>query len=163
MVKTMQAGFLTVVWASQLCALSGCAVPGENISKKGLVTVERVSSPKVDIPWADVYRTDKNLMVRGMVCRRASSSQPLQVHVDVTVLARDDRVLQRAVSRDIWVASRSPSNGSGSNRFEVHLPIAPSEGNTVRVVCHAGSRDVHCQADNPQNEDGRPEETARNP
>jgi hypothetical protein len=143
MMKKMYVGFLTLAWGIQLSALSGCAVASENISKKGLVTVERVASQKVAIPWANVYRTDQSLIVHGVVRRRSYSNQPLQVHVDATVLSSDGEVLQEAVSRDVWVPRRSPGKGSGSHAFEIRLPVARAEGGTVRLVCHAGPRDIH--------------------
>ena len=39
-----------------LQSLSGCALSGENIFRKGMVTVQRVPSARVEIPWADAYR-----------------------------------------------------------------------------------------------------------
>jgi len=141
--KTVRMNLLTVVWGVQLSALSGCAVPGENISKKGVVTVQRVPSAKVDILWADVYQIEDSLIVRGVVRRRNYSSQSLKVHVDVAVLSGDGNVLREAVGPDVWVPRRLAGKGFNYDQFEVRLPVAPPEGGTVKLVCHAGSRDVH--------------------
>jgi hypothetical protein len=143
MMKTVRMSLLTLVWGMQLSAQSGCAVPGENISKKGVVTVQRVPSTKVDILWADVYKIEESLVVRGVVRRRNYSSQPLQVHVDVAVLSADSKILTEAIGRDVWVPRRLAGKGFNYDQFEVRLPVAPPEGGTVKLVCHAGSRDVH--------------------
>jgi hypothetical protein len=127
--------------------VSGCAVSGENISKKGLVTVERVSSQKVDILWADVYRTDESLIIRGVVRRREYSNQPLLVHVDATVLSGDGEILGEAMGRDVWVPRGRVGKGFNYDDFEIRLPMAPPEGGTVKLICHAGPRDIHFAGD----------------
>ncbi len=147
MMKRVYVGLWTLAWGIQLSALSGCAVPGENISKKGLVTVERVPSQKVDILRADVYRTDEGLTVRGVVRRRAYSSQPLLVHVDAIVVSGDGEILQEATGRDVWVPRRLAGKGFNYNDFEIRLPLVPPEGGTVKLVCHAGSHEVHVAMD----------------
>ena len=141
--KTVRMSLLTVVWGTQVAGLSGCAVPGENISKKGVLTVQRVPSTKVDILWADVYKIEDSLVVRGVVRRRNYSSQPLQVHVDVAVLSAAGKTLEEAIGRDVWVPRRLPGKGFNYDPFEVRLAVVPPEGGTVKLVCHAGSRDVH--------------------
>lgn len=145
--KTLRISLLTTIWGVQLLALSGCAAPGENISKKGVVSVQRVPSAKVDIRWANVYQIEDSLMVvRGRVCRRGDSSLPLQVHVDATVLSRDGEILKEVIGRDVWVRRRQVGKSLtyfDCGNFEIRLPIAPPEGGTVKLVCHAGSRDVH--------------------
>lgn len=141
--KRVYAGLLTLAWGIQLLALSGCAGLGENVSKKGLVAVERVSSQKVAILWADVYKIDENLGVRGVVHRCEYSSQPLLVHVDAAVLSADGEILEEAMGQDVWVPRRSVGKGFHYGNFEIDLPIAPPEGGTVKLVCHAGPGDVH--------------------
>lgn len=138
MTKTAHVSLLAVA-----LALSGCSVPGENLSKKGLVTVERVSSQKVDILWADVYRIDEGLRVRGVVRQRSYSSQPLLIHVDAAVLSSGGEALKEATGRDVWVPRRRVGKGFNYGDFEIRLPIAPPEGSTVKLVCHAGPRDIH--------------------
>jgi hypothetical protein len=145
--KMVHVGLLTVAWGLQLVALSGCAVPGENISKKGLVTVERVSSPKVDILRADVYRTDETLIIRGVVRRREYSGQPLLVHVDATVLSGAGEILQEATGRDVWAPRRLAGKGFNYGDFEIRLSPPVPEGGTVKLVCHGGSREVHVEMD----------------
>lgn len=139
--KTLCISVLTAIWGVQLLALSGCAVPGGNISQKGVVSVQRVPSAEADILWANVYQIEDSLMVvRGRVCRRGYSSLPLLVHVDAVVLSGDGEILQEAPGRDVWVRRRLVGKGLNYvnyGDFEIRLPVAPPEGGTVKLVCHA--------------------------
>ena len=145
--KTLHISLLAAMWGMQLSAGSGCAVSGENLSKKGVVKVERVPSERVAIPWADVYRSDEGLIVRGVVRRRDYSSQPLLIHVDATVLSGDGEVLTEATGRDLWVPRRRVGRGFNHVDFEIRLPATAPEGSTVKLVCHPGSRDLHPATD----------------
>lgn len=161
MMKKVYAGLLILAWGIQLLALSGCAVSGDSLSEQGLIAVQRVSSQQVDIVWADVYKADKDLMARGLVRRRDHSSQPLLVHVDAAVLSRDGEILGEATGRDVWVPRRSVGKGFNHSDFEIRLPVAPPGGGRIKLVCHAGSRDIHSQVDSTQTENRSPGETAR--
>lgn len=136
-----------VVLTVSLLALAGCASLGENISQEGKVAVERVPSAKVDILRADVYQQEENVAVRGVLQRHNHTTEPLQVHIDATILSGDGRVLTETIGRDVWVPRRSPGKGFQSNEFDLPLPVTPPEGSTLKLVCHAGSREAHANAD----------------
>ncbi len=141
--KRLHIGLLMAMWAVLLSALPGCTVPGENISRKGVVTVQRVPSAKVDILWANVYQVEDAMVVRGVVRRRERSSYPLLVHIDAAVWSRDGEILKEEMGQDVRVPRRLAGKGLNYNDFEICLPITPPTGGTVKLVCHAGSRAIH--------------------
>lgn len=149
---TLRAILATAMCGAQLSILAGCAAPGENLSDKGGVAVQRVSSAKVDILWADVYRTDESLVVRGAVRHHHYSSRPVKVHVDAVVLGGDGAVLEETIGPDIWVPRRLLGKGLNYKSFELCLPVAVPEGGTIRLVCHTGPHDIGSGMDIIQNQ-----------
>ncbi len=138
----MRATLLAAAGGMLLLSLAGCSSPGASLSRQGWVTVQPVPSEKAAILWADVYRTGENLIVRGVARSGHASGPSMKMHVDAVVTSMDGKVLGEARSRDVWVPRRSSRRGIDHADFEIVLPPV-GKGDIVRLVCHAGSRDVH--------------------
>lgn len=76
--------------------LSVCAINGTNISQNWTVTIERIDSKKLFIPWADTYEDGNNLTIRGVIEQRYHFATSLKAHVDVTIIDSNGQLLKEA-------------------------------------------------------------------
>jgi hypothetical protein len=111
---------------------TGCTMHGTNISKSGKVTIERISSEKVFIPWADVYQDGNNLLVTGVVERRYPSTGIFTTHIDIKVIDSTGQIVNERRTKDIYVPSGLWT------RFNLNFCIIPPENAIIKAICHSG-------------------------
>ena len=115
MIKTLVTGCLLLVSVSFL----GCASNGTNISKTGKVSIERIPSEKIFIPWADVYQIEKGLVLKGVIERRNYSPGTVTSHVD-TYMASTKQYISS--SDEIVLGQKRVGRGIQWKRFSIILP-----------------------------------------
>ncbi len=129
-------GVLTLAVISGSCF----AANRRDLVDPGEVSLERQHSKKVHIAWTKVQQDGEDIVVSGVLRRHALTSYPIWRHVEVTVLAPDGTVLQKARTSNIKVPRRIPGRGFNTKRFEVRLPGIPPRGSSVRIrLCHKAS------------------------
>ena len=114
----------------------GCATRGVNISKKGTVTIERIASEKVFIPWADAYQDGNNLTITGAVEQKYESADSFKVYIDVAIRDANDQLLKEVRTVDIYVPRKLTGKGINWTHFGVTSPIVVSKGMKIRLVVH---------------------------
>jgi hypothetical protein len=122
--------------------IGGCAGPGVNLVKNGMVAIERIPSEKIEIPWADVYQTNGEVQVKGILRHRQFANQPLRTHVDIVLLNLDGTVLAQMRTSDVYVPHRQAGRSYNQAHFEANIPAAVSPGVVVKTIVHS---DEHCQ------------------
>ena len=117
--------------------LSGCAINGTNISQNGTVTIERIDSETLFMPWADAYEEGNNLMIRGVIEQRYQSSNSLKAHVDVTIIDSNGQLLKETKTANVYVPRNLPGKGIKWVRFNLTVPMMVSKGTTIKL--HPGA------------------------
>ena len=120
---------MTVTTVLALAAASGCATVGRDLSRDGVVTVERVSSRHATVSQVHVDQSATGMMVYGELRKRAAAPWTLPGHVEVQILGPHGNMLRQfdttyhrkdKRSRRVW--------------FRVEVPAVPPPGSTVRVT-----------------------------
>ena len=76
--------------------------------------------------------------VSGVVRRHDTVGRPIKVHVDVTILSPDGKVLNDGSSSDIYVPRRIVSISQRLKRFKVRFPSIPAKGSKASIVVNCG-------------------------
>ena len=126
----MVLGMLSVIF-------SGCATDRVDLVDAGVLSLEQQTTGKVYIAWSDAYEDGDGFVVSGVLRRRDTVGLPIKVHVDVTILSPDGKMLDESRSSDIYVPRRIVGRGQSSKRFKVRFPNIPAEGSKANIVVHS--------------------------
>jgi len=118
--------------------ISGCATDRVDLVDTGVLSLEQHTTGKVYIAWSDAYEDGDGFVVSGVVRRRDTVGLPIKVHVDVTILSPDGKVLDEGRSSDIYVPRRIVGRGQSLKRFSVRFGSIPAEGSKVSIVTRSG-------------------------
>jgi hypothetical protein len=124
----------TLICMIIVIALSGCSINGTDISKDGTVTIERINSERISIPWADAYQNDNNLTISGILKQRYLSANSLKVYVDVAIRDNNGRLLKEARTADVYVPRKSPCKCNHLTRFGLTVPVVASKGMRICLM-----------------------------
>ena len=116
--------------------VSGCAIKGTNISKKGTVKIERIASERVRIPWADAYQDGNNLTITGVVEQRYQSTDSFKVYVEVAIRDANDQLLKEARTVDVYVPRKSSGKGINWTDFKLTIQMVVPKGVTIKLAVH---------------------------
>ena len=131
LVAVMALGMLPAV-------ISGCARDRVDLVDSGVLSIEQHTTGKVYIVWSDAYEDGDGFVVTGVLRRRDTVGLPIKVHVDVTILSPDGKMLDEGRSSDFYVPRRIVGRGQSSKRFKVRFPNIPAEGSKASIVVHSG-------------------------
>jgi len=129
---------IATVFSLLAIVISGCATDRVDLVDTGVLSLEQHTTGKVYIAWSDAYEDGDGFVVSGVVRRRDTAGQPIKVHVDVTILSPDGKVLDEGRSSDIYVPRRIVGRGQSLKRFRVRFPSIPAEGSKVSIVTCSG-------------------------
>ena len=130
----MNKTFLLMYITAVITVISGCTTQRTNISKNGRVTINRIPSEKVFIPWADAYQDGNDLLLTGVVERRRLSTGLLKAHIDVTIFSAEGMILQEGHTKAIYVPGRRIGKGINWERFRIRFSGIPPEGAKIKMV-----------------------------
>jgi len=120
--------------AIAIVGISGCAMQGTNISKNGIVTIERKASEKVSIPWADAYQDENDLIITGVVEQRCQSASVLKTHVNIEIVDEKGGTINQSETQDIYVPRWRSGKGIRWVRFKAVLPLVLQEGSKIELI-----------------------------
>ena len=138
MKKKLLSLVIATVFSSLAIIISGCATDRVDLVDTGVLSLEQHTTGKVYIAWSDAYEDGDGFVVSGVVRRRDTAGQPIKVHVDVTILSPDGKVLDEGRSSDIYVPRRIVGRGQSLKRFSVRFGSIPAEGSKVSIVTRSG-------------------------
>ena len=138
MKKKLLSLVIATVFSLLAIVISGCATDRVDLVDTGVLSLEQHTTGKVYIAWSDAYEDGDGFVVSGVVRRRDTAGQPIKVHVDVTILSPDGKVLDEGRSSDIYVPRRIVGRGQSLKRFRVRFPSIPAEGSKVSIVTCSG-------------------------
>ena len=129
---------IATVFSLLAIVISGCATDRVDLVDTGVLSLEQHTTGKVYIAWSDAYEDGDGFVVSGVVRRRDTVGLPIKVHVDVTILSPDGKVLDEGRSSDIYVPRRIVGRGQSLKRFSVRFGSIPAEGSKVSIVTRSG-------------------------
>ena len=138
MKKKLLSLVIATVFSSLAIIISGCATDRVDLVDTGVLSLEQHTTGKVYIAWSDAYEDGDGFVVSGVVRRRDTVGLPIKVHVDVTILSPDGKVLDEGRSSDIYVPRRIVGRGQSLKRFSVRFGSIPAEGSKVSIVTCSG-------------------------
>ena len=138
MKKKLLSLVIATVFSSLAIIISGCATDRVDLVDTGVLSLEQHTTGKVYIAWSDAYEDGDGFVVSGVVRRRDTVGRPIKVHVDVTILSPDGKVLDEGRSSDIYVPRRIVGRGQSLKRFSVRFGSIPAEGSKVSIVTRSG-------------------------
>jgi len=138
MKKKLLSLVIATVFSSLAIIISGCATDRVDLVDTGVLSLEQHTTGKVYIAWSDAYEDGDGFVVSGVVRRRDTVGLPIKVHVDVTILSPDGKVLDEGRSSDIYVPRRIVGRGQSLKRFSVRFGSIPAEGSKVSIVTRSG-------------------------
>lgn len=117
--------------------ISGCAA---NASGKAVVpvTMQIHNSERVEILWANVYRSGDRMWASGMLKQRGIGTAAVRTHVDVEVTGPDKSLVYTVVSEELRVPRVRLGKGADWKRFRVMLPDGLPAHARVRFTVHSG-------------------------
>lgn len=127
----MALGMLTVI-------ISGCATDRVDLVDSGILSLEQHTTGKVYIAWSDAYEDGDGFIVTGVLRRRDTVGNPIKVHVDITIISPDGKVLDEGRSSDIYVPRRIVGRGQAFKRFKVRFSNIPAEGSKASIAVNSG-------------------------
>ena len=115
----------------------GCATRGINISKNGTVTIQRVASEKVFVPWADAYQDGNDLVINGAVQQQyCEAPNFLKVYINVTITNTRGQLLKQARTEDMDVSSNRPCRAINWTHFKLTVPMVVPKGVIIKLAVH---------------------------
>jgi len=138
MKKKLLSLVITTIFSSLTIVISGCATDRVDLVDAGVLSLEQHTTGKVYIAWSDAYEDGDGFVVTGVVRRRDTIGRPIKVHVDVTILSPDGKVLDEGRSSDIYIPRRIVGRSQSLKRFRVRFPSIPAKGSKVSIVTRSG-------------------------
>ena len=127
-----------MVFGMLIAVISGCVTDSVDLVDSGVLSIEQHTTGKVYIVWSGAYEDGDGFVVTGVLRRRDTVGLPIKVHVDVTILSPDGKMLDEGRSSDFYVPRRIVGRGQSSKRFKVRFPNIPAEGSKASIVVHSG-------------------------
>jgi len=127
-----------MVFGMLIAVISGCVTDSVDLVDSGVLSIEQHTTGKVYIVWSGAYEDGDGFVVTGVLRRRDTVGLPIKVHVDVTILSPDGKMLDEGRSSNIYVPRRIVGRGQSSKRFKVRFPNIPAEGSKASIVVHSG-------------------------
>lgn len=139
----MRKKVLSVIVINVLVAvISGCVANQYSLADKGLVSVEKKDSEKVEILWTDVYQKDGQTWAYGALKQRGYHTYAVQTHVDIQILSENGSVQYETFSDDIYVPRHRTGKGPDIARFKAKLNGDIPKGSKVTMKVHSGKHDT---------------------
>ncbi|MHC4639805.1 MAG: hypothetical protein ACYTBP_09525 [Planctomycetota bacterium] len=127
---------VVMILAILLFIIPGCAANRVDLVDTGVLSLEQHTTGKVYITWADIYEDRDGFVVTGVLRRRDTAGPPVKVHVDITILSPEGKILNEGRSSDIYIPRRIYRRTQTFKRFEVSFPGIPPEGSKVTITAH---------------------------